>query len=181
MYLCLLLAMVVGVPAGTGETTPPSARANSRLLEGTWELLTLEGNPGHLAELSMKDLAEARLVVQGHTWRWNLGKAALKMTSRPQVGKGPQMLDLTIAAGLGRGQTFRALYVLEGNTLKICSHRRPGKERPREIVTRPDGEYVIVVWKRQASGIPNRKHHAPQDDQVAGGGKPLAGTMSSRK
>jgi uncharacterized protein (TIGR03067 family) len=181
MHLCFLLALTVGLPADTSNTTYAKTGAGARQMEGTWELVTLEGNPSHLAILTMQDLAEARLVVRGRTWQWKLGKTALKMTSRPEVGAGPQVLDLTIASGPDRGHTFRGLYVLQGNTLKICTHRRPGKDRPAGIETRPDGEYVIVIWKRQVRAAPAGKHPSPYNVLLAEAEEPAPGTPPCRK
>jgi uncharacterized protein (TIGR03067 family) len=181
MQLCILLALTFGTPADIGDSAATRPGASTGQLEGTWELVTLEGDARHLAALTMQDLAEARLVVRGQTWQWKLGKTALKLTSRPEVGTGPQVLDLTVAAGPGRGHTFRALYVLEGNILKICTHRRPGKDRPADFESRPDGEYVIVVWKRQVRAVPAGKHHFPDDVLLAGEVKPAPRTAPCRK
>ena len=150
-----LFLMTAGLVVAAGAPQGSPAGHNRQQLQGTWELVTLEASVRHLSSLSMKDLADARLVIREEVWRWKLGKSKLKMTARLDPDKNPKTIDLTITAGPARGKTFRAIYLLERDTLKICLHRKPGNERPTEFVTGPDSEFVIMVWKlRNTPSVP---------------------------
>jgi uncharacterized protein (TIGR03067 family) len=147
----LLFLLVAGLAVAASAREGNPARHDRQQLQGAWELVTVEASVGHVSSLSMKDLADARLVVRGDVCRYKLGKSNLKMTYRLDLGKNPKTIDLTITAGPARGRTFRAIYALERGTLKICHHQRPGNERPTEFFLGPDSEFIIVVWKRQSA------------------------------
>ena len=70
------------------------------------------------------------------------------MTHKIGPSKKPKTLDMTITDGPQKGMTYHAIYKLEGDKLTICRHVEPCKDRPTELVTKPNSGLMIVVWKR---------------------------------
>jgi uncharacterized protein (TIGR03067 family) len=155
----LLFLVVVGLSVPTGAPKGNLARHDQDQLQGTWELMTLEASVQHVSSLCLEDLADARLGVGENVWRYKLGKTNLKMTYRLDPGKNPKSIDLTITAGPAKGKTFRAIYILERDTLKICHHLKPGNKRPAEFEPGRNGEFVVVTWKRAHIPEDQGPHH----------------------
>lgn len=61
--------------------------------------------------------------------------------------KKPHAMDITPAGGTFKGKVLPAIYVVEGDTLKICFDGT-GKERPTEFVSKPGSGWVLAVHKR---------------------------------
>jgi uncharacterized protein (TIGR03067 family) len=140
-----LLILVAGLLFGAGAVLADAAGSDRAKLQGTWKLESLEVQG---KSVTMRELTEARLVVKGDCYRFQLGKTKLELTYRLDPAKQPKAIDLTIAAGPNKGKTFRGIYELDGDTFKICRHAEAGKERPAAFVTAKDSDVLIVVWKR---------------------------------
>ena len=139
-----LLVLVVGqlVAVATALALQPAAKDN---LEGTWKLASVEinGQP-----LSMEKLQDARLAVQGPKYSLALGDVHLEMTHVLIADKEPKQMDVTIAEGAEKGQFFRAIYKLEGDTFTVCRNITAGAERPTKFATQADTGLMLVVWTR---------------------------------
>jgi uncharacterized protein (TIGR03067 family) len=137
--------MAAGLAPEPARVAQPGS--DTQQVQGTWQLVTLEGNVRQIVSFSLKDLLNARLVIDGKRWKYKLGKTRLRMVYRLDPWKDPKKLDLTITAGPARGKIFQAIYALHGDILKICHHRLPGNERPADFETAADGEYLVTIWK----------------------------------
>jgi len=142
MKSTFLLVVVVGQLAAALAWNRAAEKDN---LEGTWKLASVEinGQP-----LSMEKLKDARLAVQGPTYSLALGDVRLEMTHVLVADKEPKQMDLTIAEGAEKGQVFRAIYKLDGDTFTVCRNIKAGTERPAKFATQPDTGLMLVVWTR---------------------------------
>jgi uncharacterized protein (TIGR03067 family) len=129
-------------------------------LQGTWKVSGGRdregGPPGHV--LVIVEGNRAALVHVDEDRRTTLARFTVKL----DPGRRPSWADLTIdyeyrleGGWLGRdvrpsrkGQTLRAIYALEGDTLKVCVSP-VGKDRPRRFPRAPAKEGgTLLVLKR---------------------------------
>jgi uncharacterized protein (TIGR03067 family) len=61
--------------------------------------------------------------------------------------KRPKHIDLIGTEGDNAGKAAQGIYVLEGDTLKIC-YTMPGAQRPKEFESTTGSGATLVVWKR---------------------------------
>ena len=119
--------------------------AASESLAGEWKLVSVELNG---EALPADKLQSGRLSVDGPNYRLSLLDAKLPMTYRVDASARPKTLDLTIAEGADQGQTFKAIYKLEGDTLTVCRNLKPNEARPTEFASRSGSGVLLVVWTR---------------------------------
>jgi uncharacterized protein (TIGR03067 family) len=144
--ITIILAAVLLIAGGNPRDRAP--RTNREQFQGTWELITLEVNAQQAFQIALGDLAEARLVAEGDSCRLRFGEAERTMTYRLNPGKAPQAIDLTVTAGPDKSKTFRGIYALDGDTLKICYHPQPGKARPSAFTGGADAGFLVFTWRR---------------------------------
>jgi uncharacterized protein (TIGR03067 family) len=58
----------------------------------------------------------------------------------------PRTIDVTHLTGRFEGQTFRGIYELEGDTLRIC-WSESGQKRPMNFATKADTADTLLVLK----------------------------------
>ena len=56
-------------------------------------------------------------------------------------------VDLIPNDGPFKGKTFKGIYQLEGDEMKMC-FAFPGKERPTSFTTQPESGLVLEFWRR---------------------------------
>lgn len=61
----------------------------------------------------------------------------------------PKTIDNTFPDGPQKGQLYRGIYKLEGDTLTLCVNNENGGPRPKEFLSKPDSTIGIVVLKKQ--------------------------------
>jgi uncharacterized protein (TIGR03067 family) len=142
MILAAVLLIAACYPRGK------AANKDRERLQGTWELITLEANAQQALQLALEDLPEARLVAKGNSCRLKFGETDLAMTFRLDRCKALKAIDLTVTAGPDKGKTFRAIYALDGDTLTICHHQQPGKDRPSAFAGAADSGFMVFTWRR---------------------------------
>jgi uncharacterized protein (TIGR03067 family) len=78
------------------------------------------------------------------------GKASFKGTYKFDGSKKPKELDMTITEGEKfQGKTSKAIFEVDGDTLKWCANE-PGKDnRPKDFTDKgDDGGHLNIVYKR---------------------------------
>ena len=145
MKLHVLMVLTAGLLLTTGSLADDPVKNDRARLQGTWSIVSLEVN-GKAEDVSK--LQEARLRIEGERYSFKLGDMRLEMTHKVDPGKKPKPLDLTVTEGPTKGKTYRAIYELTQDTLKICRHVEPDKERPTAFASRPDSGLMVIVWKR---------------------------------
>jgi uncharacterized protein (TIGR03067 family) len=148
MILRTLALATLLVGSGAYCAGPPSN--DQALLEGTWTIQSLEinGNKVDVEEFKAGKEMEARLVIKGDEYLFYLGKGKDAYAHKLNPSATPREIDLTLASGPQKGQTYRGIYRLEADTYTVCRNVEPGKDRPGEFATKPGSGLMIIVWKR---------------------------------
>jgi uncharacterized protein (TIGR03067 family) len=63
--------------------------------------------------------------------------------------KTPKVLDLIPGDGDDAGKTYQAIYVIDGDTLKICGGATPGDARPTEVSSKEGSKQMLITLKRE--------------------------------
>lgn len=139
-----ILSFCIALPhAGAGKDD--AAKKELEAIKGTWIVV--------LAERDGKDVTdkEVRLTFDA------AGKAVVKKgdkllfegTIKIDPTKKPKTLDATqTSEGDNKGKTIPGIYVLEGDTLKVCS-TAPGKDRPTEFSSKAGSGHFLREYKRE--------------------------------
>jgi uncharacterized protein (TIGR03067 family) len=144
--LALLLAAVAAdLPKGpwpTHDVEPPDLPS----LQGAWSLRGAVYNGIEIARANFK--AEEGIVIDGNKFRttWKEtggGEPDQSGTLALGTSRRPKALDLRSQGGVAR-----AIYELEGDTLRVCvTLGEPGK-RPKDFSCRPGSQTCVLLLKR---------------------------------
>ena len=63
------------------------------------------------------------------------------------VDKEPKHINLIGTEGENKGKPAQGIYLLDGDTLKIC-YTLPGKDRPTAFESKPGSAATLVIWQR---------------------------------
>jgi uncharacterized protein (TIGR03067 family) len=123
-----------------------AAGKDGKQLAGTWRAATyaLDGK-----EATAADLKDIRLLIDadGKFKAQNAGQTFLAGTVQTDPDKKPRTMDITYTEGDLKGQTSRAIYELDGDTLRIC-RAAPGKARPTEFASKPGSGLTLMTYQR---------------------------------
>jgi uncharacterized protein (TIGR03067 family) len=148
---CLLVA---GNDAGKKEDDDTEKR-DLALLEGTWAIAGKEfmGKKATKEEVE-KLTAACEVVVKDGKWTlWSddnetgkkeiVNEGTLKLDPKAT----PKELDLAYTKGQDKGTTDKAIYDIDGDTLKVC-YAFMSAERPTEFAGKGDGKALFMTYKR---------------------------------
>jgi uncharacterized protein (TIGR03067 family) len=144
MYVSM--AMAFGLAMGAeGEDAVKKEMAR---MEGAWSFALIEADGAQRPEQPFATnkviiSKDGRFVIVQGSW---ITHCLLK----PDPSKTPKEYDSVILDGPAKGSTFKCIYELEGDTLKLCGSYRGG-ERPTEFTTQPGSGLTLVAYKRQAA------------------------------
>ena len=114
-------------------------------LQGTW-LPTA-------AELGGKEFPEKvretiKLVIKDNTYTVTVGKVVDKGTVKVNASAKPKEFDITGTEGPNKDKTIRAIYELDGDTLRVC-YDLGLSGRPKEFKTDGEAKFFLVTYQRQ--------------------------------
>jgi len=139
--ICALTASLVGP-----EPCERTAREHKKL-SGPWTVARAH-NDGD--ELPREDLMALAMIFEGDTMRVQEGgtvnerfKFILHFDLKPRG------IDFRYLDGHKKGRVDRAIYHLDGNTLKICIQENPGGDRPRDFNACKGSQRSLVILKRK--------------------------------
>src|SRR4051812_46650623 len=129
-YLVIVLVTGLFAAAATGadRASRNSAADDVSDIQGEWACAeaTIDGKP-----LDAKVAAELKLVMTAQRYRTERGDEVLfDSTYRLDPGREPKQIDLTGTEGDAAGKLAPGIYLLQGDTLKIC-YTMPGGQRPK--------------------------------------------------
>lgn len=152
MFSALLTAVLFGAAATFSVGDSPkdnSGQEQKKDLQGTW---TVTGTKGYGKDVPQKELQELLLTFKGDTISAKYGDKTAQATYKLILTKaGPSQIDVTVNEGpeAVKSKTFKGIYLLEGNTLKI-TYREPGKPRPATFTDEGEsGVYTISLKKEK--------------------------------
>ena len=116
--------------------TVASAALPSKL-DGEWEAIACEEDGKKLSEAQIKGI---KLIFNGD-------KCSARYAYKLQIDPTKKTLDFTAVDGPLAGKIIRAIYTLEGDTLRICE-AAPDMARPTEFSTTGGGGYTLRLFRR---------------------------------
>ncbi len=141
------LALLAVAALAIGDDAKDEAiKKDRKLIEGTWRVVALEVDGNKSSDEDAKKIT----VVNGPDGTWTLfsdGKEVGKGTNSFDPTKKPKTIDFTQTEGEGKGNSFLGIYELGENTRKLC-FAPPGKDRPREFISMPGTDHILVTFER---------------------------------
>lgn len=116
-------------------------KADLDMIQGTWDVSRTEVNGKPI-----RALFPIRVTFDGDKLLATVGKRPPepKGTFKLDPGQNPKAYDVRTPEGL----EVPGIYVLEGDTLKVCLGT-PGGDRPASFTTDPDDGRTLIVYRRQ--------------------------------
>jgi len=131
--------------AADKETKSDEGAADAKSLQGEWQAVDGEKGGKPIAE----DPKDLRIVFKGDEITL-FGKG--KMKYRLDTGKSPRELYIDVGDGELKGQTFRLIYSLEKDELKVCIPLDPKIARPTEFKTHAGSNLLLLILRRAPKG-----------------------------
>ena len=114
-------------------------------LQGAWVMQAIEINGK--AETKIQ---ETFLTIKKDEYNTSVkGKEPPGFRIKLDPTKEPKWLDMIQKQPDGSEKTFKAIYVIEKDTLKICRGIDANQDRPGQFATWPDTGYFMVTWKKK--------------------------------
>ena len=140
-------ALVVSLGmSGFAKTPEPDPLSTSEIeLQGTWKTVAIEA-AGEKAPESIT--SKLKLTFKGRSLIFDPaepGFAHFRYKLSPALK--PTGFEMVQADGNAKGEPVLGIYVIEGDTLKICLG---GKDRPRAFESGPDSQNAIYTLQRVA-------------------------------
>lgn len=141
------LALLAVAALAIGDDAKDEAiKKDRQLIEGTWRVVALEVDGNKASD----DDAKKITVINGPDGTWTLlsdGKEVGKGTNSFDPTKKPKTIDFTQTEGEGKGNLYLGIYELGEKTRKLC-FAPPGKDRPREFISMPGTDHILVTFER---------------------------------
>ncbi len=137
-----LISAMIGVLLGLA----PPAQAAQKTLEGSWTATAAEREGKADA-----DVVGHRLSVAGKDFKIRSKDGTLLFAGR--LGTDPQAKPATVdfehKEGALKGKAWKGIYVLDGDTLKICDNAANlAKGRPAAFEANSGSGYVLLTFRR---------------------------------
>lgn len=128
----------------TGRAQPVEAAVHE--LQGTWSATSAEREGGRA-----DDVVGHRLAFTGN--RFEIlsrdGKPLFEGTFRTNTSTSPAAIDFQHTGGTVKGTTWKGIYVLDGETLRICDNAPdPDKPRPAAFEAKAGSGHVFITFRR---------------------------------
>lgn len=113
-------------------------------LEGTWDLVSVERDGKEL-----KPQQDTKMVTTGNKFVVKVGdKVIVAGTTKLDTSKKPKALDVTYTEGPDKGNTFKGIYEVDGDTAKFCRAGTPEQDRPTGFKTKEGTGGFASAYKR---------------------------------
>lgn len=138
------LLVAVGSGGVADDAKDAAIRKEKKNFVGTWKLVSCEAEGEKTPEEILK----------GEVVRWRITDDTIFSTvENENIGEDKYALDpsaspKTIDLADKEGRRTPGIYLLEGDTLKVCMNEG-SKDRPKEFASRPDTHLTVWVFKRE--------------------------------
>jgi uncharacterized protein (TIGR03067 family) len=144
MLAALLLAAAPAALAAPGPNADRVKQEQDKLA-GTWAVVSVEAGG---VRLPAKDVKGFKLIFKGETFTAAMGEQKQEGTVKLDPSRQPRAMDIVHKTGPNKGKTEQAIYLLAGDTLRICG-AEAGKDRPTDFSTVDKPGYTLLVLRRQ--------------------------------
>lgn len=132
--------------AASGARADDKADVEKELkrFQGAWTFASVEAGGMELPAAGFKGMT---VTFEGDKYTVKKGDDVIQAaTQKLDPSKSPKTLDVTLTEGPHKGTVMLGIYVISGDTLKVCFDPE-GKKRPTEFKT-ASGSQTLVVHKR---------------------------------
>src|SRR5262249_51032104 len=141
----LVTAAALVLAAGAGAPGGEPAKKDRNSLQGFWDVVAVERDGGKSRDRQDQGL---KFIFTGDKLTLDRGgKRSHDAKYKLDPGAKEKGIDVTFITGPSEGQTFRGIYELEGDNLKIC-WSRGGQKGPTKFATARDSGQVLYTLKR---------------------------------
>ena len=140
-----LYALVVGFLLMADCAQGQDVKKEADQLQGSWTMYAITRNGEEVPE---EFLFTGKLLIKGDTYKVSLNEQGTTATFKLDGDKTPKQIDLTYTDGAQKGMTVKGIYVLDGETLKVCRGLTPETGRPTKFAAPTDSGLISAVWKR---------------------------------
>jgi uncharacterized protein (TIGR03067 family) len=113
-------------------------------LNGTWSVKEGEANG---TALPADGLAKLKLTMKDGTYVVKADDATDKGNLKLDPKKKPKEVDVEGVDGPNMGKTYKAIYEIDGDTLKVC-YDLGGTDRPKEFKTKVGSTEMLLIFTR---------------------------------
>ncbi len=138
------------IAAAFATSAIASAQASALAsLQGAWNLIAVT-DEGSTAPPDALRGAQAIFAGDKMTLVSPDGKDRTEYSIKLDSTKSPKEIDLTPLAGSFKGQTAKAIYDLQGDTLRICQPEQPSQPRPTSLSAPAGSKLNLMTLKKAA-------------------------------
>jgi uncharacterized protein (TIGR03067 family) len=124
-----------------------AVKTDLKKLQGHWKLVSAVVDGKKLSADLIKDRGD-RIEIEGEKYTYR-GLVIREMTLALDPTKNPKEIDLTQRRG-DQTKVWRAIYEVDGDTLKVCRHKDgDGEPRPTGFTSKAGSGWSSSVWKRE--------------------------------
>jgi uncharacterized protein (TIGR03067 family) len=135
-----LVVVLLTQPNGGDQAKKDLAR-----LQGTWTMAALEVDGKDVGADKVQDTT---LTIKGDKYTIKVKKNEHGCAIRLDPSKKPHAIDMIFSEPGSADKVHKGIYVIEGDTLKICRGLNAEDARPEQFATWPNTGYFVVTWKR---------------------------------
>ena len=148
--ICGVLAGVALVGIATGQVKN-AVKEEMKKFEGTWTLVWFEQGGVKTAAEKFKQpeafgFNVSTIIKDGKSTMTFQGKS-VQYSFTVDTTKKPKTLDRVVAEGKFKGNAYRYLYELDGDTLRLCYDAEMSEVRPKEF--KAEGTITILTFERK--------------------------------
>lgn len=137
--LLLLAATLVGADG----PIPDAVKQELERLQGIWQTVSVEIDGEPIRQSVRAD----RLTIKGTTFVLTTRTETMGGILRIDPTKRPRTIDTETVLGENKGVKAVGIYLLDGDTLRVCYAPAP-RPRPTAFRTAPKSGHALVVYKR---------------------------------
>jgi uncharacterized protein (TIGR03067 family) len=142
MKAIALAALALGLLTRAGETQADDAKAAEDGFQGTWTFARFERGGKDLTDTPQFKSADVK--IDGNQFR----SGAIVATLRLDPFQNPKAIDFQYTKGPFAGQTVKAIYKLDGDTLTFARAAKEGDNRPTEFTSTPNNGQILAILRR---------------------------------
>jgi uncharacterized protein (TIGR03067 family) len=121
------------------------AKKDLERLQGTWTMAALEVDGKDVGAVKVQD---TKLTIKGDQYTVKAKNNVNGCAIRLDPSKQPHAIEMIFSEPGSADKVHKGIYVIEGDTLKICRGLNADQERPEQFATWPNTGYFVVTWKR---------------------------------
>jgi len=123
-----------------------AAKKDLAAMQGTWALVSMEVD-GQAVDADK--LKSTTLTIKDSKYTLLARKQQHEVELTLDPSKTPKTVDMKFLDGPNKDRIGRAIYQIDGKTLKICRGLDPQQDRPESFKTEGQINYFVMVWERE--------------------------------